>query len=99
MNKCNVALMLFVFMSFINVAQACDVPSNKKGTCAADFEYIADSPNHPDSGADDSIGSTDEVVDEIGVAHNISLAHVKATFYLEHRYLRPLTRAPPKSMV
>ena len=98
MIKCNVALILLLSVSFINVPQACDVPASEKGIFVADFEYIADSLTS-DSGVDDSVGITDEVVEKIGAVHNVSLVQVKATFYLEHSYLWPLTRAPPKSMI
>jgi hypothetical protein len=89
---------IFLSVSFINVAQACHVPASEKGIFVADFECIADS-LRSDSGVDDSVDITDEAVEKIGAVHYVSLVRVKATFYLEHSYLWPLTRAPLKSMI
>ena len=97
MIKYSVALILFLFVSLINVAQACDAPFKEKGIYNVDFTYIADGFNESDPSTDDSVGILDDIVKSIHAAHNISLVRVKPTFYLDQSYIRPLTRAPPQS--
>jgi hypothetical protein len=98
MIKCNVALMLFLFLSvsFINVAEVRDVSLQDKVTYLADFEYVADSLPEYDSG-DDSVGIPYDVIENCGVARNILAVQVKITYTLNCAFQRPLTRAPPKA--
>ena len=100
MIKCNLALMLFLFLSvsFINVAAAGDVSSQGKITYAADFNCVADSTPEYDSG-DDSVGITYDVTEKCGAALNTLAVHPKTTDSLNSSYIRPLTRAPPKVFI
>ena len=99
MIKYSVALILFLSVSLINVAQACDAPSKEKGTSGVDFTYIADGFNESDPSTDDSVGILDDIIKSINAAHNISLVRVHTTLYLDQSYIRPFTHAPPQSTV
>jgi hypothetical protein len=98
MIKCNLALLLFLFLSvsFINVAAAGDVSSQSKVRYAADFYCVADSTPEYDSG-DDSVGINYEVTEN--AALNSLAVPAKTTYSLNYSYLRPLTRAPPKAFI
>jgi hypothetical protein len=96
---CNVVLVLFLSVSFINVAQARDSSSLEKVIFVADFANIADNANELDSGADDNVGITNEVTQKMGILLNTSSVQAKAIFCLDHNYLRPHTRAPPKVFI
>lgn len=98
---CNVVLVLFlsVSVSFIKVAQARDSSSLEKVIFVADFANIADNANELDSGADDNVGITNEVTQKMGILLNTSSVQAKAIFCLDHNYLRPHTRAPPKVFI
>lgn len=99
MIKCNVALMLFLFLSvsFINVAEVRDLSLQEKVTYLADFEYVADSLPEYDSG-DDSVGIPYYVIENCDVSCNILVVQVKATSSLNCAFQRPLTRAPPNAL-
>jgi hypothetical protein len=99
MIKCNVALMLFLFLSvsFINVAEVRDLSLQEKVTYLADFEYVADNLPEYDSG-DDSVGIPYDVIENCDVACHILAVQVKATSSLNCAFQRPLTRAPPNAL-
>jgi hypothetical protein len=96
---CNVVLMLFLYVSFINVSQARDSSSLEKVIFVADLANIAENANELDSGADDNVGITNEVTQKMGILLNTSSVQAKAIFCLDHNYLRPHTRAPPKVFI
>jgi hypothetical protein len=98
MIKCNLALMLFLFLSvsFINFAASGDVSSQSKVIYAADSYCVADSIPEYDS-ADGSVGIKYYVAEN--AALNYLAVQAKNTYSLNYSYLRPLTRAPPKVFI
>jgi hypothetical protein len=94
----NVVLVLFLSVSFINVAKAHDISTQEKYTYVADFSYTADNLNELDSGADDSVCHSNKVSQNIGDPLKALFANTKAIFCLGHVYLRPHPRAPPKKV-
>lgn len=100
MIKCNVAVMLFLFLSasFINLAEARDVSTQEKVLFVADYECVADNTPEYDSG-DDSVGISYEVTEHLDFTLNTLDVLAKATYHLNFTYLRPLTRAPPKVFI
>jgi hypothetical protein len=100
MIKCNVGLMLFLFLSvsFINLAEARDISSQEKLIYGADFEYVADSTPEYDSG-DDSVDIAYDVRTNIDFALNIIAVQARTIHYFNYAYLRPLSRASPKSFI
>ncbi len=100
MNKCNFALLLLLFLSvsFINVAVSGDVSSQDKVIHAAVFNCVADSTPEYDSG-DDSVGISYHVTEQCGAALNTIALQAKIKYSLNYSYLRPLTRAPPKVFI
>jgi len=94
--KCNVALLLFIFLSalFSNLAEARDLSNQEKVLFLADFECVADSTSEYDSD-DDNVGITYDVTENDGIVHSNLFIQSKTTYDLNHAYLRPFTRAPP----
>jgi hypothetical protein len=99
MIKYSVALILFLLVSLINVAQACDAPSKEKGIYVVDLTHIADGLNESEPSTDDSVGSLDDITKSNSAVNNVFSARVKPTSYLDQSYIRPLTRAPPRSRI
>jgi hypothetical protein len=100
MIKCNVALMLFLFLSvsFFKVAKASDVSSQEKAIYVVDFECVADSTPEYDSG-DDRADISYDLTETFGTALNTITIQAKATYSLDYAYFQPLTRAPPKVFI
>ena len=98
MIKCNLALMLFLFLSvsFINVAAPGDVSSQGKVLYAVDVYCVADNIPEYDL-ADGSVGIDYDVTEN--EALNSLAVQAKATYSSDYSYLRPLTRAPPKVFI
>jgi hypothetical protein len=100
MSKCNVALLLFLFLSvsFINVAVPGDVSSQDIVIYVDDFNCVADSTPKYDLG-DDSVDISYHVTEKCGAALNTIAVQARTTYSLNYSYLRPLTRAPPKVFI
>jgi hypothetical protein len=100
MIKCNVALMLFLFLSvsFINVAEASDVSSQEKAIYVVDFKCVADSTPEYDS-ADDNVDISHDGTETFGTALKTITIQAKATYSLDDAYFQPLIRAPPKVFI
>lgn len=94
--NCNLALLLLVFLSvsFFNVAQSRELGSHDKTPYFGDFVCIADSASETDS--DDH----DATVPYAAIANfGSAFGYVDASYtvnYFTPCYLRPHTRAPPK---
>ncbi|MFT6806737.1 MAG: hypothetical protein ACJAWT_002148 [Glaciecola sp.] len=98
MIKCNLVLMLFLFLSvsLINVAAAGDVSSQSKVIYATDFYCVADSTPEYDS-TDGSVGNNYAVTENDALS--FLAVQTKTTYSLNYSYLRPITRAPPKVFI
>jgi hypothetical protein len=93
---CNIVFILFLSVLFTHIAKAHDISYQKKFIYIADFAYTTDSFNELDSGADDSVGNTNDASQKIDVPLKAFFVEAKAIFSLGHDYLMPYPRAPPK---
>jgi hypothetical protein len=95
-----VALLFLVFLSvsFFNVAEARDVSSQENVLYLTDFECVTDITSEFDSD-DHNVDITYEVSADFGVAPSTFAFQAKSSNYLNFPYLRPLTRAPPKAFI
>lgn len=97
---CNLALLLFVFLSvsFVNLAQAGERSTQEKVIYLADFACLADDTSEYDS-EDHSVGIAYDANTNFAVVLHTLVGQAKSSNHLDSPHLRPLTRAPPKAFI
>ena len=91
-------LFLFLSVSFINLAEARGVSSQDKLIYVADFECTADKTSEFDSD-DGRVSSSYDISLKFAVVPKQPVVQTNTAYYFSYVYLRPLSRAPPKTFI